>query len=103
MKYRPKRSIVFCSWGSEEHGLIGSEEFVEGKDLRSSNVFRKNNLQLMIDFQVVPVDHNQKNFIQLSKKERLLTSMQIFHFKQMFISKLLPLQSYKNSFMMSLK
>merc|ERR1711953_435424 len=27
--YRPKRSIVFCSWGSEEHGLIGSEEFVE--------------------------------------------------------------------------
>ena len=85
MKYRPKRSIVFCSWGSEEHGLIGSEEFVEGKDLRSSNVFRKNNLQLMIDFQVVPVDHNQKNFIQLSKKERLLTSMQMFHFKQMFI------------------
>lgn len=32
MKYRPKRSIVFCSWGSEEHGLIGSEEFVEGRD-----------------------------------------------------------------------
>ena len=30
MKYKPKRSIVFCSWGSEEHGLIGSEEFVEG-------------------------------------------------------------------------
>jgi len=29
MGYRPKRSIVFCSWGSEEHGLIGSEEFVE--------------------------------------------------------------------------
>ena len=29
MKYRPKRSIVFFSWGSEEHGLIGSEELVE--------------------------------------------------------------------------
>ena len=29
MNYRPKRSIVFFSWGSEEHGLIGSEEFVE--------------------------------------------------------------------------
>ena len=29
MQYRPKRSIVFLSWGSEEHGLIGSEEFVE--------------------------------------------------------------------------
>jgi len=57
MKYRPKRSIVFCSWGSEEHGLIGSEEFVEGKDLRT-NIFHKNNLQLTFDFQVVPVDHN---------------------------------------------
>ena len=38
MKYRPKRSIVFCSWGSEEHGLIGSEEFVEGKDLRITSI-----------------------------------------------------------------
>lgn len=29
MNYRPKRSIIFCSWGSEEHGLIGTQEFVE--------------------------------------------------------------------------
>ena len=50
MKYRPKRSIVFCSWGSEEHGLIGSEEFVEGKDLRTTNIFYKNNLQWTFDF-----------------------------------------------------
>lgn len=26
---RPKRTIVFCSWGAEEHGLFGSTEWVE--------------------------------------------------------------------------
>ena len=54
MKYRPKRSIVFCSWGSEEHGLIGSEEFVEGKDLRITNISLiydiNYNSQLSFDF-----------------------------------------------------
>ncbi|XP_053398140.1 N-acetylated-alpha-linked acidic dipeptidase 2-like [Mercenaria mercenaria] len=28
-KWRPRRSIVFCSWGAEEYGLIGSTEWVE--------------------------------------------------------------------------
>ncbi|XP_070577810.1 N-acetylated-alpha-linked acidic dipeptidase 2-like isoform X2 [Ptychodera flava] len=27
--WRPRRSIVFCSWGGEEHGVIGSPEWVE--------------------------------------------------------------------------
>jgi len=27
--WRPRRSIVFCSWGAEEYGLIGSYEWVE--------------------------------------------------------------------------
>lgn len=27
--WRPRRTLVFCSWGSEEHGLVGSVEFVE--------------------------------------------------------------------------
>lgn len=27
--WRPKRTIVFCSWGAEEYGLIGSVEWVE--------------------------------------------------------------------------
>lgn len=27
--WRPARSIVFCSWDGEEHGLLGSTEFVE--------------------------------------------------------------------------
>ncbi|XP_062590034.1 N-acetylated-alpha-linked acidic dipeptidase 2-like [Saccostrea cucullata] len=26
---RPDRTIVFCAWGAEEHGLIGSNEWVE--------------------------------------------------------------------------
>lgn len=26
---RPDRTIVFCAWGAEEHGLIGSTEWVE--------------------------------------------------------------------------
>jgi Zn-dependent M28 family amino/carboxypeptidase len=29
MNILPKRSIIFLSFGSEEHGLMGSEEFVE--------------------------------------------------------------------------
>ncbi|CAC5360684.1 NAALAD [Mytilus coruscus] len=28
-KWRPRRSIIFCSWGGEEYGLIGSNEWVE--------------------------------------------------------------------------
>ena len=27
--WRPRRTIIFCSWGSEEYGLIGSTEWVE--------------------------------------------------------------------------
>ena len=27
--WRPRRSMVFCSWGAEEYGLIGSYEWVE--------------------------------------------------------------------------
>ncbi|MEQ8770687.1 MAG: M28 family peptidase [Phycisphaerales bacterium] len=28
---RPRRSLVFCAWGAEEHGIIGSVEFVEAR------------------------------------------------------------------------
>ncbi|CAL4093385.1 unnamed protein product, partial [Meganyctiphanes norvegica] len=27
--WRPRRTLVFCSWGAEEYGLIGSREWVE--------------------------------------------------------------------------
>ncbi|KAK3598383.1 hypothetical protein CHS0354_034557 [Potamilus streckersoni] len=27
--WRPRRSILFCSWGAEEYGLIGSTEWIE--------------------------------------------------------------------------
>lgn len=27
--WRPRRTLVFCSWGAEEYGLIGSVEWVE--------------------------------------------------------------------------
>lgn len=28
-QWKPRRSIMFCSWGAEEYGLIGSTEWVE--------------------------------------------------------------------------
>jgi len=34
--WRPKRSIVFCSWGGEEMGLIGSTEWVEDNYVKLS-------------------------------------------------------------------
>lgn len=27
--WRPRRSLIFCSWGTEEYGLIGSYEWAE--------------------------------------------------------------------------
>ena len=27
--WRPRRTIMFCSWGAEEHGIVGSYEFTE--------------------------------------------------------------------------
>ncbi|CAF0720427.1 unnamed protein product [Adineta steineri] len=27
--FRPRRSLMFCSWGAEEYGLVGSMEYVE--------------------------------------------------------------------------
>ena len=27
--WKPRRTLIFCSWGSEEYGLIGSKEWVE--------------------------------------------------------------------------
>ncbi|OWF52174.1 putative N-acetylated-alpha-linked acidic dipeptidase [Mizuhopecten yessoensis] len=28
-KWRPRRTIIFCSWGAEEYGLVGSSEWIE--------------------------------------------------------------------------
>lgn len=27
--FRPRRSLMFCSWGAEEYGLLGSIEYVQ--------------------------------------------------------------------------
>lgn len=27
--WKPRRTIIFCSWGAEEYGLIGSTEWTE--------------------------------------------------------------------------
>ncbi|XP_047497412.1 N-acetylated-alpha-linked acidic dipeptidase 2-like isoform X1 [Penaeus chinensis] len=38
--WRPRRSVVVCSWGSEEYGLVGSKEWTEqfGKQLMDRTV-----------------------------------------------------------------
>jgi len=63
--WRPRRTIVFCSWGAEEHGLIGSYEWVEDsvKNLASRAVAYLN-VDLSVEGQVsmkakgVPVLYN---------------------------------------------
>ncbi|KAB7505312.1 Glutamate carboxypeptidase 2, partial [Armadillidium nasatum] len=35
--WSPRRSLVFCSWGSEEYGLVGSQEWVEQFQKQLSN------------------------------------------------------------------
>jgi len=37
---RPERSILFCAWGAEEHGIIGSTEWVEANldDLTANGI-----------------------------------------------------------------
>lgn len=37
-KWRPRRSIMFCSWGGEEFGLLGSNEWSEVEQLSHSVV-----------------------------------------------------------------
>ncbi|KAK3094037.1 hypothetical protein FSP39_023279 [Pinctada imbricata] len=32
-RWRPRRSIIFCSWGAEEYGLLGSTEWIEATPL----------------------------------------------------------------------
>lgn len=47
--WRPRRTLVFCSWGAEEYGLIGSIEWVEvsyyfslSESVKDSQVLDKN-------------------------------------------------------------
>ncbi|KAG0725840.1 N-acetylated-alpha-linked acidic dipeptidase 2 [Chionoecetes opilio] len=35
--WRPRRSLVFCGWGAEEYGLVGSTEWVEQFSTQLSN------------------------------------------------------------------
>ncbi len=38
--WRPRRSIVFCSWGAEEYALIGSREWVEVRNWVNREYFK---------------------------------------------------------------
>lgn len=37
--WKPRRTILFCSWDAEEYGLIGSNEWVEVRLLRQRMAF----------------------------------------------------------------
>jgi len=47
--WRPRRTIVFCSWGAEEHGLVGSYEWVEEYRV---NLFHRAVAYLNVDLSV---------------------------------------------------
>lgn len=44
---RPKRSVVFCLWGAEERGLVGSQAFVGAKKLNAEKIHSYINLDMV--------------------------------------------------------
>lgn len=50
---RPDRTIVFCAWGAEEHGLIGSTEWVEV--LFYTNFYNNSSVNLMLHFRQMKI------------------------------------------------
>lgn len=51
--YRPRRTLLFCSWGAEEYNLIGSTEWVEEYyKLLSMRAVAYININLVVSFQI---------------------------------------------------
>jgi N-acetylated-alpha-linked acidic dipeptidase len=46
--WKPRRSIVFCSWDAEEEGLIGSTEWVEGHAKQLNNAVAYFNVDVAV-------------------------------------------------------
>ena len=66
--WRPKRTIVFCSWDAEEEGLIGSTEWVEDHMAALKNAVAYFNM----DVGVVPTFHTSKGIDNLNSIRRLI-------------------------------
>uniref|UniRef100_A0A6B2KYR1 Peptidase M28 domain-containing protein n=1 Tax=Arcella intermedia TaxID=1963864 RepID=A0A6B2KYR1_9EUKA len=77
--WRPKRTIVLCSWDAEEYGLVGSFEFTEKwRTMLASNAILYMNLDTAITgHQVLSVSGTpalQDHMVEISKKLNFTTS-----------------------------
>ena len=51
--WQPRRTIIFCSWGGEEHGLIGSTEWTE---VTLHSIFNKENSLIQPRFRILSME-----------------------------------------------
>ena len=72
-KYRPRRSIMACSWGAEEFGLLGSTEWAdENLKFISEKVIAYLNVDTAIEgnytIKLKSLDHMAKSMFEATKK-----------------------------------
>ena len=56
--WRPRRTLMFCSWGAEEYGLIGSTEWVEVNPNLPGNSL--NQILFVLIYDVVKIAQKKK-------------------------------------------
>ena len=67
--WRPRRSIIFCSWDAEEYGLEGSTEFLE----KTINKLREQAvIYLNLDIAVEVTKKKKKKKFRKKKKKNCL-------------------------------
>lgn len=85
---RPRRSMVFCLWGAEERGLVGSAAFVRGKRLAAESVAAYINLDMVgrNDEKSIFGLHASKDLFDLAGKCGAAHGLEVTEGAQMFLN-----------------
>lgn len=84
----PRRSTVFCLWGAEERGLVGSEAFVRGDRLDASSIAAYVNLDMVgrNDPNSIFGLHASKDMFELAGKIGVNHRLDVAEGAQMFLN-----------------